>query len=298
MANYTIIGSDGKEYGPVSAEDLQKWIAEGRANAQTQVRAEGAADWQPLAAVPELSGPSKAMSPPPLSIRPPVATSPTKTSVMAILSLVLGVLGLFTCGGTALFGLVLGIIAMVQVSKSRGELGGKGLALAGVIVSGIFLLMIPLFLAMAFPAFAAAKQKAQEINCINNEKELALAIKVYSNDNHDHLPPAATWCDAIKANAGADKVFKCPAAKASGRCDYAFNAKLDGLDENKINPQTVMIFEADADWNAHGGAEMLAAPRHHVMTQGHREPVVVVALADGSVQSVPESRLSSLRWDP
>ncbi len=42
MATYTIIGADGKEYGPVSGEDLRTWIADGRANAGTRMRAEGA----------------------------------------------------------------------------------------------------------------------------------------------------------------------------------------------------------------------------------------------------------------
>jgi len=32
---YTIIGGDQKEYGALSAEDMRKWIAEGRLNAQT-----------------------------------------------------------------------------------------------------------------------------------------------------------------------------------------------------------------------------------------------------------------------
>lgn len=52
---YRILGGDGKEYGPVSVETLRQWVREGRANAQTQVRVEGATAWQPLGAVPELS---------------------------------------------------------------------------------------------------------------------------------------------------------------------------------------------------------------------------------------------------
>jgi len=47
---YRIIGGDQKEYGPVTAEELRRWIAEGRANAQTQVLGEGAAEWKPLSA--------------------------------------------------------------------------------------------------------------------------------------------------------------------------------------------------------------------------------------------------------
>lgn len=50
---YKIIGADQKEYGPISAEQIRQWIAEGRVNGQTQVCAEGTQDWKPLAAFPE-----------------------------------------------------------------------------------------------------------------------------------------------------------------------------------------------------------------------------------------------------
>ena len=45
---YKIIGADGREYGPITAEQLREWIAEGRANAQTRALAEGAAQWKTL----------------------------------------------------------------------------------------------------------------------------------------------------------------------------------------------------------------------------------------------------------
>jgi uncharacterized membrane protein len=55
MANYKIIGGDQKQYGPVSAEDLRKWIVEGRLNAQSLAQAEGETDWKPLAAFSEFA---------------------------------------------------------------------------------------------------------------------------------------------------------------------------------------------------------------------------------------------------
>jgi len=289
MAAYTIIGSDGKQYGSVSEEQLRQWIADGRVNAQTQAQLEGAGEWKSLSKFPEFAGVLKCSAPPPL----PASTLavPAKTSALAITSLVLGILGVFTCGITALIGLILGIIAMVRVSNSRGALRGFGIALAGIIVSGIFLVMIPIYAAMLLPALAAAKQKAQTINCVNNEKQLALAVKIYSSGNAHHFPPAATWCDAIKTDVGSEKVFKCVAANSSSRCDYAFNVKLDGLDESKIAPNTVMIFESDGGWNANGGPElMIGKPRH--------ARVFVVAFADSSVQQLRESQINTLRWDP
>jgi len=294
MATYTVIGSDQKQYGSVTADNICRWIADGRLNAQSLMREESDTEFRPLSTFPEFADTfaAKAVTMgvlPTLSTAPPAA--PAKMSGMAVTSLVLGILGMFTCGITALVGLILGIIAMVKVKNSGGRLGGNGIALAGVIVSGIFLLMIPIFAALMLPALAAAKQRAQSINCVSNEKQLATGVRMYSSDNKDQLPPAATWCDAIRTYVGSEKIFQCPAGKSNARCSYAFNAKLGGMDENKVNPHTVMIFESDGGWNANGGFElMISKPRH--------ARVFVVAFADGSVQELRESQLNTLRWDP
>jgi hypothetical protein len=52
---YKIRGADEKEYGPVAAEQLRQWIAEGRANAQTKILLEGTTDWRSLSEFPEFS---------------------------------------------------------------------------------------------------------------------------------------------------------------------------------------------------------------------------------------------------
>ena len=70
---YKIIGGDQKEYGPVSAEDLRRWVAEGRLNAQSQVQADGSSEWKPLASFPEFA--DLVASVPPLAGAPPYAAT-------------------------------------------------------------------------------------------------------------------------------------------------------------------------------------------------------------------------------
>jgi prepilin-type processing-associated H-X9-DG protein len=222
---------------------------------------------------------------------PSLAATPVeaKTSGMAIASLVLGILGL--CGITALVGLILGIISLGKINRSGGRLSGQGLAIAGICVSGfMFLFSIPFMAGLTLPAFAKASQRAQTINCVNNLKQLGLAVRIYASDHNDLLPPAATWCDAIQSQVGSPKVFQCP-AEPGRRCAYAFNAKLDGKKEAEINPQTVLLFESDAGWNGTGGAGNLNPHKHSRRS-------VNVAFADGSVQQLPRSQLGTLRWEP
>lgn len=52
---YKIIGANQVEYGPISADQLRQWIAEGRVNAQTPAQAEGDATWRPLSTFPEFA---------------------------------------------------------------------------------------------------------------------------------------------------------------------------------------------------------------------------------------------------
>jgi TM2 domain-containing membrane protein YozV len=65
---YKIIGADGREYGPVSADQLRRWIAEGRANAQSRVQPASSVEWKPLGEWPEFA--VAAGTPPP--INPPL----------------------------------------------------------------------------------------------------------------------------------------------------------------------------------------------------------------------------------
>jgi hypothetical protein len=62
---YRILGSDGKQYGPVDADTLRQWIADGRANAQTQVFAEGGTAWVALGSLPEFAVPGAGPAFPP-----------------------------------------------------------------------------------------------------------------------------------------------------------------------------------------------------------------------------------------
>jgi len=289
---FKIIGGDSKEYGPVSAEQIRQWLAQGRADAQTKVQPEGATEWTTLAECADFADDVKrklaaGILPPPLGTK----AEPAKTSGLAIASLVLGICGVITCGVTALLGLVLGIVALLKINKSGGRQSGGGLAIAGIVVSGLFLLIVPMYAAMLLPALARAKSKAQTINCVNNVKQIALAIRIYASDNKDHFPAATNWCDAILRDIGSDKVLKCPAGDATERSHYAFNANLGRAEDGKVDPRTVMIFESDAGWNASGGRElMVKKPRH--------SGAFVVGLADGSVQQVTAARIGDLRWEP
>jgi len=52
----------------------------------------------------------------------------------------------------------------------------------------VVIAIIAILAAMLLPALAAAKRKAQRINCVNNLKQDALAFKMWANDNDGKYP--------------------------------------------------------------------------------------------------------------
>jgi len=63
------------------------------------------------------------------------ATAPARISGFAIASLICGCAGVLTSGVSAFVGLVLGIIAMMQIIINPRQLKGMGMAISGVVVS-------------------------------------------------------------------------------------------------------------------------------------------------------------------
>lgn len=66
---FTIIGGDGREYGPVPSDQVKRWLAEGRANLSTRAKRVGEETWGTLGDFAEFTGGG---TPPPM-IAPPVA---------------------------------------------------------------------------------------------------------------------------------------------------------------------------------------------------------------------------------
>jgi hypothetical protein len=127
---YKIIGTDGREYGPVSAEQLRQWIAEGRVNAQTLTQAMGSTEWKSLALFPELS--------PALPSGAPAA--PT-TNGSAVAGLVFGLLGLmggwFCCCGPLfnILGIAFSSVGLSQIKHNPSRETGRGIAVTGLVLS-------------------------------------------------------------------------------------------------------------------------------------------------------------------
>ena len=147
---YYVIGADQREYGPVSAEDVQAWIAQGRLTAQSLARPDQTVGWRPLTDFPEFAQALAQAAP---AAYPKLAGTPAPPSSdnnMALASLILGCVSLVCCQPLAIVGLILGLISLNQ-TKGHPAKSGRGLAIAGVAVSIAALVLFGVF--AAFGAF-------------------------------------------------------------------------------------------------------------------------------------------------
>lgn len=144
---YKLIGADGKEYGPVTADQLRQWIAEGRANHETFILTENATEWRPLGAFGEFAGALAAGAPPPPGITGTLpSNAPMKSSGMAIAGFVLGLFSVCSCFccctglPCSTMGLIFSSIALSQMKHNPLQ-GGRGLAIAGLVLSILGLIL-------------------------------------------------------------------------------------------------------------------------------------------------------------
>jgi uncharacterized membrane protein len=60
---YLIIGGDKKTYGPVTADEVHRWIREGRADERTQIKREGGPNWEDLGNLSDFFSPHSSSPP-------------------------------------------------------------------------------------------------------------------------------------------------------------------------------------------------------------------------------------------
>jgi prepilin-type processing-associated H-X9-DG protein len=146
----------------------------------------------------------------------------TATSGKATASLVVGLISLclpvFLPG---LIGLTLGIVALRNISASGGRLGGRGLAIGGIVTSSVsFLLFAPclILVGMLFPSLTKVSETAARVQDQENLKQIGLAFQNF-HDANTRLPqavayhtknnqPGLSWRVALLPYMGQDVLFR------------------------------------------------------------------------------------------
>ena len=102
----------------------------------------------------------------------------------------------------------------------------------------VVIAIIAILAAMLLPALAAAKRKAQKINCVNNLKQVGLAFRIWEGDNSDKFPMS------VSSNAGGASEF---VASLGNTAPNPYNVTMVfGVMSNELSTAKVTYCPADS----------------------------------------------------
>jgi hypothetical protein len=227
--------------------------------------------------------------------QPPIAgaPAPSRTSGAAIASLICSILGLCTIGLTGIVGIILGVIAIRSIGASRGAVGGKGLAISGIVIGAISIATSCLQIGILLPAIGKARHTAREVMQITHANSLGQAAMIHVFD-HDRYPSADGWVNDLVASVGdpaivADLISS--PFEDSGSRTVAINSAVAGRATAELSApsETVLFFECATNGPLAGGHELL--PSKPRASRGF-----VVIYADGRAVYLAPNEVDALRW--
>ena len=140
---YTIVGSDGKQYGPVTAAQIRDWLRQTRVDNRTPVFVAGAAEWTFVGLLPEFTAYFPG-NPPVITSPKPAVVAPGQTNQLAMWGFILSLVAWFTCCcfPVSIAALAFSIIGLTQVNGSNDGQTGRGMAIAGIVIAAVHLLWV------------------------------------------------------------------------------------------------------------------------------------------------------------
>ncbi len=126
----------------------------------------------------------------------------------------------------------------------------------------------------------------RRLKCAENLRLLGTSTLAKYAETHHAYPAASQWCDSVvqQGRRNGERLI-CPGVP-EGRCHYAMNPNCEPNSPGDM----VLLFEAKADWNQHGGPELFTFDNHD--PKGG-----CVLLNDGTVKFIrTDDELHALRW--
>ncbi len=160
-----------------------------------------------------------------------------------------------------------------RILTGRGRADGKWYARAFTLIELLVVIaLLGILFSMTGPALVKVRNKARELQCLNNVRNISIAHSLYSSDHNDRLVPHAVfrnppfgalvpnaqmtfWPDLLQPYVGDERTFRCPCMKCDPEAGmgYGMNLTVTGaflirsetfaLNETKIrNPGQTILF--------------------------------------------------------
>lgn len=238
------IARNGQQLGVFSEGQVQENLSNGTFEPTDLAWQEGMTDWKPLSEV--CPGGEAGVTPPPVPA-PSVASftvmSPPKNSGLAIASLGCGIASFFTCGLTGLPGIICGHQALSRIRQSPGTIGGKGMAIAGLVTSyfGFLIVGLCVLAGLALPTYAKIREKGMQTQSVNHAKQIVVACMIYAQDHERKLP--GTLEELLKEGIITDdKILRDPMLHDNSQIGYIY----DGAGRRDTDQANTVILTSKA----------------------------------------------------
>ena len=128
--------------------------------------------------------------------------------------------------------------------QEAGWKAGAGFTLMELLV---VIAIITILASLLFPALAGAKRKANQVKCLNGQRQVNLALSMYAADADGQYPPrrgrTSAWFVVMVPYYKDARVLKCPADKAKDDRSYVINGFNDHF-QATLTPSDYEVFKA------------------------------------------------------
>jgi prepilin-type N-terminal cleavage/methylation domain-containing protein/prepilin-type processing-associated H-X9-DG protein len=104
----------------------------------------------------------------------------------------------------------------------------------------VVIAIIAILAAMLLPVLAAAKRRAQRINCVSNVKQVNLALRIWEGDNNNLYPMAVST-----SAGGAEEQISCTANNNTGKCNPAGMTNIFTATSNELSTTRILYCPSD-----------------------------------------------------
>lgn len=203
----------------------------------------------------------------------------------------------------AVTGLIISGVAFHVAKKSKAP-SCRRMAIVGLVTSGIGFAIMVLLLSAILPGLLC---EARQSGCLNNTKKIGMAMRLYSSDYDDRIPPAEKWQPALitylptKERKDLDGEFPCCLSAREKRYSYGMNSAVSTLALHDIHSpaSTVFVFDCSLPMGSASGGREAVDFRHNEIDPN----MANIGFIDGHAKAIRKHKhgyitIDQLRWKP